>query len=256
MVLVYDFGGGTFDVSLVDIGEVNGSLAYTVQASRGDPHLGGKDVDDIIFQRAADAFKLRYGKDPRDDAKALRKLREECSAAKEALGTSQSYEMELELMKEDDFTFKITRGEFDEWIEPVMQKTLDCVKGVLQDVNFDKGRVHQVILVGGSTRIAKVSSMLEDFFGKPPCKTVDPDEAVAMGAALAPRVGSRDGSARPPLVLNDVTPLGLGILCRSRSGHSYIENVIPRNTNIPTTCVKSDFQTPYDNCTHLTFDVC
>ena len=229
--MVFDLGGGTFDTTLLSISKPAGVPTYTVVATDGDTRLGGKDFDELLLRHVAHGFKERFQKDPYADPKSLRQLRLACEKAKEKLTKAASYEIEVDNIMKEDFTMTITRAEFNEMIEPLLQKAMACVDNTLKAGRIKKENLNDIILVGGSTRIPRISELLEEKFSRKPCQTVDPDEAVAMGAALAASVGGES----PAVILNDVTPLSLGVLYwKKESQEDLFQAIIPRNTPVPT----------------------
>ncbi|CAM9236497.1 unnamed protein product [Phaeothamnion confervicola] len=229
-VLVFDLGGGTFDVSLLTIEEG----IFEVKATAGDTHLGGEDFDNRMVDFFADDFKRRYRKDLRSSQRALRRLRTACERAKRTLSNSTQAHIEIDSLFEGiDFTASITRARFEELNMDYFRKTMDPVQRVLTDAKVSKAQVHDVVLVGGSTRIPKVQQMLIDFFnGKPLCKSINPDEAVAYGATVQAAILSgeqKEGSKLSDLLLLDVTPLSLGL----ETAGGVMTTLIKRNTTVP-----------------------
>lgn len=228
-VLIYDLGGGTFDVSILTIDE--GSL-FEVRATAGDTHLGGEDFDNIMVDHLADEFKRKHGKDIRDNPRALRRLRTACERAKRTLSSSTEAAIEIDSLHQGvDFFSKITRARFEELCGALFRKTLEPVEKALRDAKMDKSNIHEVVLVGGSTRIPKVQKLLKDFFnGKELNGSINPDEAVAYGAAVQAAIltGVQDNSVKD-LLLVDVAPLSLGI----ETAGGVMTKLVERNTRVP-----------------------
>jgi L1 cell adhesion molecule like protein len=181
-VLIFDLGGGTFDVSLLTIEEG----IFEVKATAGDTHLGGEDFDERLVNHFANEFQRKYKKDLKVNARALRRLRTACERAKRTLSSATQASIELDSLFEGiDFATSITRARFEELNMDLFRKCMDPVEKCLRDAKMDKSTVHEVVLVGGSTRIPKVQQLLQDFFnGKELNKSINPDEAVAYGAAV------------------------------------------------------------------------
>ncbi|KAJ0453477.1 putative Heat shock protein 70 family [Helianthus annuus] len=240
-VLVFDLGGGTFDVSVMTI-EKGG--VFEVKAVGGDTHLGGQDFDNRMVDHCVLEFKRRWNKDLSRNQRALGRLRFACEKAKRILSCTTRTSIDLDgLYEQIDFSMKFTRAKFEELNMGLFNKCIETLEKCLRDAKMEKSCVEQVILVGGSTRIPKVQHMLRDFFdGRDLCKSVNPDEAVAYGAAImAAKVsGSSDKSVKDVL-LHDVTPLSLGVNVRG-----VLNVVIPRNTPIPTSNAK-EYHTTKDN---------
>ena len=240
-VLIFDLGGGTFDVSLLTIEEG----IFEVKATAGDTHLGGEDFDNRLVNHFVQEFKRKNKKDITGNARSMRRLRTACERAKRTLSSSTQTSIEIDSLFEGiDFFSSITRARFEELCMDLFRGTMDPVEKCLRDSKMSKTQVHDVVLVGGSTRIPKVQSLLSDFFnGKEPSKSINPDEAVAYGAAVQAGVlsGERDKSTSDLLLL-DVTPLTLGI----ETTGGLMGEIIPRNTVIPTSRSKV-YTTAEDN---------
>eukprot|EP01126_Amoeba_proteus_P028381 TRINITY_DN279_c0_g1_i8.p1 TRINITY_DN279_c0_g1~~TRINITY_DN279_c0_g1_i8.p1 ORF type:complete len:659 (+),score=191.70 TRINITY_DN279_c0_g1_i8:281-2257(+) len=228
-VLIFDLGGGTFDVSLLTI---DGGI-FEVKATAGDTHLGGEDFDNRMVAHFSEKFKKETGKDITKNARALRRLRTACERAKRTLSSATQASIEIDSLYDgNDFYCNITRALFEQLNMDLFKSCMAPVEKVLSDSKIDKARVHEVVLVGGSTRIPKVQQLLQDFFnGKQLNKSINPDEAVAYGAAIQAAVltGTKDKKLEDILLL-DVTPLSLGL----ETAGGVMTKLIERNTTVPT----------------------
>ncbi|GAB1313643.1 Hsp70 chaperone [Madurella fahalii] len=229
-VLIFDLGGGTFDVSLLTIEEG----IFEVKSTAGDTHLGGEDFDNRLVNHFVNEFKRKHRKDLSTNARALRRLRTACERAKRTLSSSAQTSIEIDSLFEGiDFYTSITRARFEELCQDLFRSTLQPVDRVLTDAKIDKSQVHEIVLVGGSTRIPRIQKLITDYFnGKEPNKSINPDEAVAYGAAVQAAILSGDTSSKSTneILLLDVAPLSLGI----ETAGGMMTKLIPRNTTIPT----------------------
>ncbi|CAN6289866.1 unnamed protein product [Urochloa humidicola] len=257
-VLIFDLGGGTFDVSLLNIdpGIDIGMGLFDVKATAGDTHLGGADFDNEMVKYCIREFIRRHRKiDIRSNQRALRRLRTACEKAKRVLSFMAETTIEIDSLHDGiDFSETITRSQFESLNKHFFSKCMEAVENCLHDAKMDRNSVHDIVLIGGSTRIPKVRSMLRDFFdGKELCQSINPDEAVAHGAAIQASIlnGETGNGKVGDMLLLDVTPMSLGI----RTKGDVMDVVIPRNTTIPTREVVDYFSTFYDNQESVIFKV-
>jgi len=227
-VLIFDLGGGTFDVSLLSIDDG----VFEVKATAGDTHLGGEDFDNQLVKHFVAEFRRKHKKDITSNKRAMRRLRSQCERAKRTLSSATRAVIEVDSLFEGiDFYSSLTRARFEDLCMTYFRQTMSPVERVMRDSKMSKNEIHEVVLVGGSTRIPKVQQMIKDFFnGKEPCKSINPDEAVAYGAAVQAAIldGAEMGDAGDVLLL-DVTPLSLGI----ETAGGVMTTLIPRNKTIP-----------------------
>lgn len=251
-IVVFDLGGGTFDVSVLELNDDDGMKVFEVISTSGDTHLGGDDFDDVLINYVADQFKKDNGVDLRDDTMALQRLQEACEKAKKELSSAQQTDINLPFITADasgpkHLQMNITRAKFEELVDKLVERCKKPVEQALKDAKLSPSDIDEVVLVGGSTRMPKVQAMVKSVFGKDPHQGVNPDEVVALGAAIQGSVLAGD---RKDVLLLDVTPLTLGI----ETEGGVLTALVERNTTIPTE-KKQVFSTAADNQTAVTIQV-
>ncbi len=248
-IVVFDLGGGTFDVSVLDVSKDG---VFEVVSTNGDTHLGGDDFDQMLINHVADQFQKEQGIDLRKDTMALQRLQEACEKAKKELSSAQSTDINLPFITADangpkHLQIAISRSEFEQMCDPLIERCRGPVLKALEDAKLKPSEIDEVVLVGGSTRIPKVQQLVTEIFGKEPHKGVNPDEVVALGAAI--QGGVLGGDVQDVLLL-DVTPLSLGI----ETEGGIFTKLVERNTTVPTE-KKQVFSTAADNQTAVTVSV-
>lgn len=251
-IVVYDLGGGTFDVSVIEIAEIEGEHQFEVLSTNGDTFLGGEDFDRRLIDYLADGFKKDQGMDLRGDPLAMQRLKEGAEKAKIELSSSTQTEVNLPYITADasgpkHLNLKLSRAKLESLVDDLMQSTLEPCKIALKDAGLSASEIDDVIMVGGQTRMPKVQELVKNFFGKEPRKDVNPDEAVAMGAAIQ---GGVLGGDVTDVLLLDVTPLSLGI----ETYGEVMTKLIEKNTTIPTKATQV-FSTAADNQNAVTVHV-
>ncbi|HEB98199.1 MAG TPA: molecular chaperone DnaK, partial [Thiotrichales bacterium] len=251
-IAVYDLGGGTFDISIIEIADVDGEHQFEVLSTNGDTFLGGEDFDKRLIDYLADEFQKEQGIDLRGDPLAMQRLKEAAEKAKIELSSAQQTDVNLPYITADasgpkHLNIKVTRAKLEALVEDLISRTIEPCKIALKDAGLSASDIDDVILVGGQTRMPKVQEAVQEFFGKEPRKDVNPDEAVAIGAAI--QGGVLGGEVKDVLLL-DVTPLSLGI----ETMGGVMTKLIEKNTTIPTKATQI-FSTAEDNQTAVTVHV-
>lgn len=251
-IVVFDLGGGTFDVSVLELNDDDGMKVFQVISTSGDTHLGGDDFDEALIHYVADEFKKENGIDLREETMALQRLQEACERAKKELSTLPSTDINLPFIAQDasgpkHLQISVTRSKFEELTDSLIERCRKPVEQALKDADLKPSDIDEVVLVGGSTRVPKVNDLVKKIFGKEPHKGVNPDEVVAIGAAIQGSVLAGD---RKDVLLLDVTPLTLGI----ETEGGIMTPLVERNTTIPAE-KKNTFSTAADNQTAVTIQV-